>query len=107
ALAGLLSRLGHGREAIYHYEMAQRFGLADPATRLGLARALTDASELAEAERQLEQLLAADPDNVDGLVERGRLAIRQKRFAEAEPHLARAIHVAPSHRSGQPSDFLA
>jgi Tfp pilus assembly protein PilF len=107
ALAGLLNRLGHGREAIYHYEMAQRFGLADPPTRLGLARALTDASELAEAERQLEQLLAADPDNADGLVERGRLAIRQRRFAEAEPHLAKAVRIAPWHRDGQQLYCLA
>ncbi len=101
ALAGFLTRQGHTREALYHYELAQRSRPSDPATLLGLARALTDAAEPDEAERRLDELLAADPDHVDGLVERGRLALRRGRFAEAEPFLARADRVAPWHRDGQ------
>ncbi len=113
ALASLLNRRGHVREAIYHYERALECSLetepervAEAETLLGLARALTDAAELAEAERRLDELLKADPDNADGLVERGRLAVRQKRFAEAESYLARAVHVAPWHRDGQPLYLL-
>jgi Tfp pilus assembly protein PilF len=98
ALAGLLSRRGHTREAIYHYELAQRLRPADPAARLGLARALADDADLAGAGRQLDDLLAADPDRPDGLVERGRLALRRRQAAEAEPFLARAARATPWHR---------
>jgi tetratricopeptide (TPR) repeat protein len=107
ALAGLLNRLGHTREAICHYHMAQRLRPADAVTRLGLARALTDAAELAEAQRCLDELLAAEPVHPDGLVERGRLALRQERFAEAEPLLARAVRTVPWHRDGQQLYLLA
>jgi tetratricopeptide (TPR) repeat protein len=108
ALASLLNRRGHIREAICHYEQALACGLetelqrdAQAETLLGLARALTDAAELAEAERRLNELLQTDPDNADGLVERGRLAVRQKRFAEAQSYLGKAVHIAPWHRDGQ------
>ena len=101
ALAALLNRLGQTREAIYHYQMAQRLRPASPATRLGLARAFTDAADLDEARRPLDELLAARPQHVDALVERGRLALRQDRAAEAEPFLARAVRAAPWHRDGQ------
>ena len=101
ALAGFLNRHGHTREAIYHYELARRSRPADAAALLGLARALADAAELDEAQRRLDDLLDADPDNADGLVERGRLALRRGQPAEAEPFLARAVRVAPWHRDGQ------
>lgn len=98
ALGDLLNRFGQTREAIHHYELAIRIQPADPATLLGLARAFTDSADLAEAERRLDELLAAHPAHADGLVERGRLALRRSRPAEAEPFLARAIHAAAAHR---------
>jgi Tfp pilus assembly protein PilF len=107
ALAGLLNRGGHTREAIYHYELAQRSRPADSATLLELARAFTDDAQLDEAERRLDELLAADPDHADGLVERGRLALRRGRFAAAEPFLARAVRAAPWHRDGQQLHVIA
>lgn len=99
ALADLLNRLGHTREAIYHYELALR-DRPTPTTRLGLARALTDAAQLDEAGRHLDDLLADDPNHADGLVERGRLALRRKQYAEAESLLDRAITAAAWHRDG-------
>jgi tetratricopeptide (TPR) repeat protein len=107
ALAGLLNRLGYTREAIYHYQLAQRLRPADAAGRLGLARALTDAADLAGARRCLDELLAAEPEHPDGLVERGRLALRKESYAEAEPLLARAVRAAPWHRDGQQLHLLA
>jgi tetratricopeptide (TPR) repeat protein len=101
ALAGLLNRLGRTREAIAQYESARRSRPTDPATLLGLARAFADAADLDEAESRLDELLAADPDSADGLVERGRLALRRGRPAEAEPFLARAVQAAPERRDGQ------
>jgi tetratricopeptide (TPR) repeat protein len=100
ALADVLNRLGHTREAIYHYELALRDRPAPARTRLGLARALTDAAQLDEAIRHLDELLVDDPNHADGLVERGRLALRRKQYAEAESFLDRAIASARWHRDG-------
>lgn len=100
AQARLRSKRGHTRDAVYHFELALRLQPGHPATRLGLVRALADAADLAGAERQLDELLAADPDHVDGLVERGRLALRQNKYAEAEASLAKAVRSAPWHRDG-------
>jgi tetratricopeptide (TPR) repeat protein len=107
ALAGLLNRRGFTREAVAHYEFALRTRPADPAILLGLARAHADAAQLDEAQNRLDELLAADPDSTDGLVERGRLALRRGRAAEAEPFLARAVGVAPWHRAGRQLRLLA
>jgi Tfp pilus assembly protein PilF len=101
ALAGFLQRSGYPREAIYQFALALRTRPDDPAALLGEARALLDAAELAEAGRVLDHLLAANPDFADGLVERGRLALRLGQAAEAEPFLARAVRAAPWHRDGQ------
>jgi tetratricopeptide (TPR) repeat protein len=102
ALAGVLTEQGRPREAIYQYELVLRSRPGDAAALLGLARAYGDAADLAKAEQRLDELLAADPDNADGLVERGRLALRHGRPAEAEPYLARAVGLAPWHRDGNP-----
>jgi tetratricopeptide (TPR) repeat protein len=107
ALGGLLNRRGFTREAVAHYELALRGRPADPVLLLGLARAHADAAQLDEAQRRIDELLAADPDSADGLVERGRLALRRGRAAEAEPFLARAVRVAPWHRAGQQLYLLA
>ena len=101
ALANRLLLDGFTREAILHFELARQLKPADPKILLGLARALTDDADLVEADQRLDELLAAYPDNPDGLVEKGRLAVRQEHFPEAEPYLARAVKVAPWHQDGQ------
>jgi predicted Zn-dependent protease len=65
---------------------------------LGLARCRLDLHELDEAGRLLDGLLAERPDHVAALVERGRLALRRGREAEAEPDLRRACELAPHNR---------
>jgi tetratricopeptide (TPR) repeat protein len=101
ALAAALGRQGYTREAIYHGELALEIGPPRPVVRLALARALGDAAEIDEACQQLDLLLEADPEHADGLVERGRLALRQGRPADADPFLARAVKAAPWHRDAQ------
>lgn len=100
ALANVHQSLGHTREALYHFGAAQRYGSGDATTLLGIARALIDAAELDQAQDRLDDLLAADPNHVEALVERGRLALRRGKPAEAEPFLARASREAPWHREG-------
>jgi Tfp pilus assembly protein PilF len=98
ALADLLGKVGKSREAIYHYEVAHQLQASDAASLLGLARALVDEARLDEAERTLDELLVLDPDNVEGLVERGRLALRRGKPADAKPFLATALERAPWQR---------
>jgi len=107
ALAGLMNRRGHTREAIYHYELARRLQPANPATQLGLARALADTADLDSAGRELSALLVADPNHVEGLVERGRLLLRLQRYAQAELFLERAAQAAPWHRDGTQLHLIA
>jgi tetratricopeptide (TPR) repeat protein len=97
-LAAALDRLGRPREAVYHIEIVRRRHPDNPAALLGLARCRFDAAEPEEAERLLDALLAAHPDHVAGLVERGRLALRRDRLADAEEWLTRATDLAPWHR---------
>jgi tetratricopeptide (TPR) repeat protein len=100
-LAGLLTTRGQTCEAIYHYELAAHYRPGDSAILLGLARAYADAAQLDDAERMLDDLLSAEPDSTDALVERGRLTLRRGRLADAEPFLKRAVDLAPWHRDAQ------
>jgi tetratricopeptide (TPR) repeat protein len=107
AFADHLYHRGRTREAIYRYELARRLRPADAATRIGLARALTDAADLAEAERQLDGLPADDLNHVEGLVERGRVLLRLGRPADAEVVLELATGAAPWHRDAHLLRLLA
>ncbi|MFO0810509.1 MAG: tetratricopeptide repeat protein [Gemmataceae bacterium] len=107
ALAGFLTRRGYTAEAIRHYETALPGQPSNPKLLLGLARAFTDAADLNAAQQRLDELLLAVPDHADGLVERGRLALRRGRFAEAESFLARAVGVAPWHRDASQLQLIA
>ncbi len=100
ALAGLLARGGHTREAVRNYELVLATRPGDPAALLGLARADFDAADPDGVRRRLDELLAVSPDHADALVERGRLELRQARPADAEPFLRRAVAAAPWHRDG-------
>src|SRR5262249_49165306 len=97
-LAETLQRLGRVREAVAHYELLRQQQPGNPAILLGLARCRFDSHELQQAEELLDTLLAAQPDHVDALVERGRLALCRGQVADAEEKLSRAAALAPWHR---------
>jgi predicted Zn-dependent protease len=97
-LAETLSRLGRVREAVGQYDCLRRRLPGNAEVTLGLARCDHDLHELAEAQRLLDELLAAQPDLVPALVERGRLALRMGQPAQAEEGLRRAVALAPYDR---------
>ncbi|HLJ93551.1 MAG TPA: tetratricopeptide repeat protein [Gemmataceae bacterium] len=97
-LAETLHQQGRVREAVAHFEMLHQQDPTNRAVLLGLARCRFEAHELDQAGEFLDTLLAARPDDVDALVERGRLAMSRRRRNEAEPHLTRAVALAPWHR---------
>jgi Tfp pilus assembly protein PilF len=100
ALADHLNHAGRPREALPHYDLASRLDPTDAATALGMARALADEARPADAAGRLDEFLGVRPNHPDGLVERGRLALRLGRPDKAAEFLARAAHVAPWHRDG-------
>jgi predicted Zn-dependent protease len=97
-LAETLYKLGEINGAIRHYEFLRQREPANPEVLLGLARCRFESAELDQARQLLDVLLAAQPDHVAGLVERGGLAFRLRQLAEAETDLSRAVAIAPWHR---------
>jgi tetratricopeptide (TPR) repeat protein len=85
------------REAAPHLEWLRRRA-DDPEVRLLTARFRRTLGEQEEAARLLDELLAAAPDNVPALVERGRVALDLNRPDEAERWLTRALALAPDMR---------
>jgi tetratricopeptide (TPR) repeat protein len=97
-LADTLQRLGRVREAVAHFELLLQCRPGDSAVLLGLARCRFDSHELDQAGELLDILLAAQPDHVAALVDRGRLALCRGQAADAEEKLSRAAALAPWHR---------
>jgi tetratricopeptide (TPR) repeat protein len=97
-LADTLQRLGRIREAIAHYEILRQQQPRNPDVLLGLERCRFDSYELEQAKELLDILLAAHPDHIAALVERGRLALSRQHAAGAEEALSRATALAPWHR---------
>jgi len=99
-LANTLNLLGRTWEAVGQYEcLRQRHRPpVPPEVFVGLARCRYDLHEMDEARRLLDDLLAEAPDHVPGLVERGRLALREHQPDVAERDLRRAVELAPVDR---------
>lgn len=97
-LAETLQRLGRVREAVAHFEFLRQREPGNPAVLLGLAHCRFESHELEQAEMLLDDLLAAQPDHVAALVERGRLSLCRGQRADAVEKLSRAAVLAPWHR---------
>jgi tetratricopeptide (TPR) repeat protein len=97
-LAEAFDRAGRVREATAHFEFLRQIEPSNPAVLLGLAHCRFEAHELDQAQELLDTLLAAQPDYVAALVERGRLALCRGQAAEAAEKLSRAAALAPWHR---------
>lgn len=100
-LAAALDRMGWTAEAAGHWEALRREQPDNPDVLLGLARCRRDLAEPEAAVRLLDAVLRREPDHAEALLERGRLALRQRRFAEAETDLARRAKLRPGSLEGQ------
>jgi tetratricopeptide (TPR) repeat protein len=85
------------RAAAPHLEWLRRRG-DDPQVRLLTARFRRTLGEPEEAAGMLDALLAAEPDNVPALIERGRVAMDLNRPEEALRWLAGAQELSPNLR---------
>jgi predicted Zn-dependent protease len=100
-VADELRMLGKIREATAQYRCLRERRPQQTTVILGLVRCLLDSAELNEAQQLLDKLLMDEPDNVGGLVERGRIAIRQAELDDAETWLRKATQLAPLEREAQ------
>ena len=63
------------------------------------ARALAGAARWEDGERELDAMLAADPENVAALAQRAQVRLRLRRPAEARADLARVLELDPEDAS--------
>lgn len=94
-LARLLVGAKRYRDAVEHLEHLFQERPGDPAVVLGLARCRDGLGAPREAARLLDDLLAAHPEEVAALVERGRLALLIGDLDRAGRCLGEAARLAP------------
>ena len=97
-LASFLFQRGRTREATAQFECLRQRHPADPDVLLGLCGCRLDSANLEECEHLLEALLAEHPNHPRGLIERGRIAFRRGRDADAEAWARRALNRSPHER---------
>ncbi|MFL5244863.1 MAG: tetratricopeptide repeat protein [Gemmataceae bacterium] len=94
-LANYLIYSHQGTSAIEHFQwLRQRFP-SDPGVLLGLARSMQEIGRPEEAGQLVDQLLEEDPRDAMALSEKGRLAMEEGKFTEAENWLRKAVALAP------------
>lgn len=94
-LAQACYQSGRPVDALAHYRHL-RDRRPTPDVLYWLAMCLQDQAQLHEAAAALDDLLARAPDHVPGLVERGRVAVRQSQPRPAEDWARRAVRLAPA-----------
>ncbi len=95
-LGELLLRTSRAEEALRQFEhLRPRPGGGAPAVLLGLARCHRELGATDAARRELDELLARQPNHPDALLERGKLALAAESPAAAEGWLRRAVAAAP------------
>jgi tetratricopeptide (TPR) repeat protein len=95
-LAGLLFKDHQYDKAAHHYRELHRRQPAEVMPLLGLVRSLLTLERFDEAAPLLRELEEKHADNSDALLECGRFALHQKRPADAESLLRRAVLLAPN-----------
>jgi predicted Zn-dependent protease len=104
-LALALVRSDRATEAVERLESLRR-QCADAEILLGLARGRRSLGQVDEARRELDEVLATQPQNAEALSERGKLALQTGRAAEAEDWLRQALALAPYDRETNYTYYL-
>jgi len=93
---------GRGEEAVEHLEAARQAGPID-AVGVNMLIQLYLKSHPGKAEKLLEQILRADRENknVSARLLKARLAMRSRRYDEADETVARAIQIAQRHNDSE------
>jgi predicted Zn-dependent protease len=94
-LAQLLLQQSQPSEAARLFEELDAASDGDPAVGLGLARCYVGLGRRDEARTLLDGLLEREPDHPTALLERGKLALTDRRLEEARGWLVRAAAKSP------------
>ena len=97
-LARSLIKSGREREALPHLEQLERTNPSEVDVLVGIASCRAAAGQLETALELLTKALAAQPRHVDGLLERGRIALEMNQPADAESWLRQCVAVDPRDR---------
>jgi tetratricopeptide (TPR) repeat protein len=95
-LGALLLLDNNVAEALPHYELLWRTQSGQPEVKVGMAWCRRLQGRLDEARRLLDEVLDADPRLPAALVQRGKVEFDDKRYAEAEKYLRRALAEQPN-----------
>jgi tetratricopeptide (TPR) repeat protein len=91
SLADLLHNEGFVHEAEAHYQPLLSQGANYARVRVALAQCWTEDAHLDDAAQLLDRLLARFPDNIAGMVERAKLALRRRDPKGGEQWASRAV----------------
>ncbi len=97
-LADSLLIVGPPSEALAQFETLRSRGGDSPAILLGLAKSRRQLGETEKAKELLDAVLKEQPLNAAALVERGKVALEQGQFEEAESVLRQAVEITPNDR---------
>jgi tetratricopeptide (TPR) repeat protein len=90
--------VGPPSEALRQFETLRGRCGDTPAVVLGLAKSRRQLGQTEKAKQLLNALLKDQPQNAAALVERGKVALEQEQFEEAESFLRRGVELAPHDR---------
>jgi predicted Zn-dependent protease len=79
-----------------HFELLHKRRRDDPDVLLGLARCRFLTGRPDDARELLDKLLKKHPHRADALAERGKLALQEARFKDAEAYLRKAVDQDPA-----------
>ena len=97
SLADLLHKLGFVRIALGHYQTLVNERPDDPVACIRLARCMQEEMRYDESRALLDCVLESQPELVDALIERSRLALREGDLSSAESLLRRVLDITQRH----------
>ena len=87
--------MGNHGEALLGYEQSVELGASDPPVLAGLGRARAASGDREGAVAAFRDALAKDPEPAEALGGLGEVLAEDGRAAEAQPHLEKAVALAP------------
>lgn len=91
-LAQILVDSSRQAEAVPHLERLREEQPANPKVLVALARCRVVQSRPEEARKLLDEVLTAHAEDFDALLQRGKMDLQDRNFAEAERWLRKALH---------------
>jgi tetratricopeptide (TPR) repeat protein len=106
-LAQILVDSSRQAEAVPHLERLRQEQPDNPEVLVALARCRLVQSRPDEARTLLDSVLATHPDDFDALLQRGKMDLQDRKFADAERWLRKALKRTPQNAEARYSLYLS